>query len=290
MVTFTTDMYKDRFADSLAAKEAYAKHWGYTWEVFNEDTLKCDDFRPFRWRGDYRYCKLQALKVIWDRIAQLRKKSRGTRDYIFWHDVDTHIMRPETPLESFLEAAGHAPVIFTDNALSLNNGVFFLEASKAGGRFLKVWRSGCRTGEWPWADNGCMYEVLLNYLGGDRYKGGCRDFRSAELNADSPGMHEAQGSELMRCFNKQMDALGMGCCANARGIEGFSFLTGHQDSFNHHPCHELEKSRDFVDESRETIRAHCFVDGMFIVHTKNATYVKESLKRVSMLSHLKDEL
>jgi len=72
----------------------------------------------------------------------------------------------------------------------------------------------------------------------------------------------------------------MGCCGKARGIEGFAFLTGIDESFNHHPCHELERSREFVDEDPEAIRAHCFVDGMFMAHTKNATYAEESLRRV----------
>lgn len=210
MVTFTTEMYEGHFADSLAAKEAYAKHWGYGWEVFTEDTLSCSDFRPQRWRGDFRYCKLEALKVMWKRIVDLRKQTRGKRDYIFWHDVDTHIMRPETPLEAFLEAAGHAPVVFTDNALSLNNGVFFLEVSKQGSGFFKSWRSGCRTGEWPWADNGCMYEVLLSLLGGERYGGRCREYREPEFRQQKP--EPPTGPQLMKCFNEEMDALGMGCC------------------------------------------------------------------------------
>eukprot|EP00420_Gonyaulax_spinifera_P021692 CAMPEP_0197914010 /NCGR_PEP_ID=MMETSP1439-20131203/77693_1 /TAXON_ID=66791 /ORGANISM="Gonyaulax spinifera, Strain CCMP409" /LENGTH=310 /DNA_ID=CAMNT_0043535903 /DNA_START=29 /DNA_END=961 /DNA_ORIENTATION=- len=288
MVTFTTDMYQDRFADSLVAKKAYAKHWGYTWEVFNEDSLRCSDFRPHRWRGDYRYCKLQALEVVWHRVLQLRRQTRGKRDYIFWHDVDTHIMRPQTPLESFIEAADQAPVVFTDNALSLNNGVFFLEVSTRGGQFLKHWRSGCQIGEWPWADNGCMYEALLTTFGGDRYKGGCRKYREAELREERP--EPPTGPELMRCFNKEMEALGMGCCGKSRGIEGYAFLTGTQDSFNHHPCHELERSREFVGEKPETIRAHCFVDGMFMVHTKNTTFVEASLQRVLALTGAEGEL
>jgi len=289
MVTFTTGMYQDRFADSLVAKEAYAKHWGYTWEVFDEESLSCDDFRPFRWRGDYRYCKLQALKVTWGKVMKLRKQSRGSQqDYIFWHDVDTHIMRPESPLESFLEAAGHAPVVFTENALSLNNGVFFLEVSKQGGEFLKKWRSGCRTGEWPWADNGCMYEVLLSTLGGGRYSGLCRKFREPKLNEGRP--EPPTGSQLMRCFNEEMAAMGMGCCAEARGIEGFAFLTGAENSFNHHPCHELERSHEFADQDPETVKAHCFTDGMFMVHTKNTTYVELSLQRVTRLTGARGEL
>mmetsp|Transcript_140947 Transcript_140947/g.438166 ORF Transcript_140947/g.438166 Transcript_140947/m.438166 type:complete len:320 (+) Transcript_140947:53-1012(+) len=285
MVTFTTDMYQKHFAESLEAKQAYAKHWGYSWEVFDEDTLSCSDFRPHRWRGDFRYCKLQALKVMWKRVVEQRKQTRGRRDYIFWHDVDTHIMRPETPLESFLEAAGHAPVVFTDNALSLNNGVFFLEVSKPGGRFLGSWRRGCRTGEWPWADNGCMYEVLLSTLGGDRYGGRCRKYREPELKEDRP--EPPTGAALMHCFNKEMDALGMGCCGKARGIDGFAFLTGPEESFNHHPCHELERSKDFQDVARETIRQHCFTDGMFMVHTKNSSYVHESLERAHKFTSAK---
>mmetsp|Transcript_82224 Transcript_82224/g.183662 ORF Transcript_82224/g.183662 Transcript_82224/m.183662 type:complete len:321 (-) Transcript_82224:92-1054(-) len=278
MVTFTTDMYQGHFADSLAAKKSYAKHWGYTWEVFNEDTLSCSDFRPHRWRGDFRYCKLQALQVVWKQIVEQRKRNRGMRDYIFWHDVDTHIMRPETPLEAFLEAAENAPVIFTDNALSLNNGVFFLEVSKQGADFLKSWRRGCRTGEWPWADNGCMYEVLLSMLGGERYKGRCRKYREPKLNEERP--EPPTGPQLMHCFNEEMDALGMGCCGKSRGIDGFAFLTGAKDSFNHHPCHELERSREFKEVARETIKLHCFEEGMFMVHTKNASYVRASLERV----------
>mmetsp|Transcript_10809 Transcript_10809/g.32544 ORF Transcript_10809/g.32544 Transcript_10809/m.32544 type:complete len:320 (-) Transcript_10809:332-1291(-) len=278
MVTFTTDMYQSHFKASLEAKQAYAKHWGYGWEVFNEETLSCSDFRPHRWRGDFRYCKLEALKVMWKRVLELRRRSRGIKDYIFWHDVDTHIMRPTTPLESFVEAAGHAPVIFTDNALSLNNGVFFLEVSSSGSSFLKTWRKGCRQGEWPWADNGCMYEVLLSKLGGDRYSGRCRKFREPTFDKERP--EPPTGSALMHCFNEEMDALGIGCCGKDRQIDGFAFLTGAEDSFNHHPCHELEKSKDFKEVARETIRQHCFVEGMFMVHTKNASYVRESKERV----------
>jgi len=216
--------------------------------------------------------------VVWKRIRDQRKKATGGVDYIFWHDVDTHIMRPETPLEAFIEAAGRAAVVFTDNALSLNNGVFFLAVSKQGGKFLKSWRSGCRTGEWPWADNGCMYEVLLSFLGGDRYSGRCRQYRESELSQHRP--EPPTGAENMRCFNEEMQSLGMGCCGQDRGIEGFAFLTGPQDSFNHHPCHELEQSREFATESRESIRIHCFSDGMFMVHTKNVSYADESLLRV----------
>lgn len=278
MVTFTTDMYQEHFADSLAAKEAYARHWGYSWEVFDEETLRCSDFRPHRWRGDFRYCKLQALAVMWKRIVELRRQTRGKQDYIFWHDVDTHIMRPETPLESFLEAAEHAPVVFTDNALSLNNGVFFLEVSKKGSHFLNSWRRGCQKGEWPWADNGCMYEVLLSTLGGERYSGRCRKYREAKLKEGRP--EPPTGPDLMHCFNEEMSALGMGCCGRDRGIDGFAFLTGAEDSFNHHPCHELERSREFAEVDTETIRRHCFTEGMFMVHTKNSSYVQASHERV----------
>ena len=97
-------------------------------------------------------------------------------------------MQPETSLNHFLARANYAPgssgplslppfwrpVIYTENALSLNNGVFFLQVDQAAGkRFFRAWREGCRDGEWPWADNGCMYEVLLRHLAPDRYAGAC---------------------------------------------------------------------------------------------------------------------
>mmetsp|Transcript_46638 Transcript_46638/g.137804 ORF Transcript_46638/g.137804 Transcript_46638/m.137804 type:complete len:324 (+) Transcript_46638:60-1031(+) len=276
MATFTTRMYLDRFAKSLAAKEAYARHWGYTWEVFDEASLSCADFRPHRWRGDYRYCKLEALEVMRLRLGRQPGESPG-RDYVFWHDVDTHIMRPETPLESFLEAAGHAPVVFTDNALSLNNGVFFLDVA-GGADFLQLWRRGCSDGEWPWADNGCMYEVLLRMVGGDRYGGRCGGFREPDFDPSRP--EPPTGAELMTCFNEEMDALGVGCCGKDRAIEGFAFLTGAEDSFNHHPCEQLERSKDFAEEPRAKIRAHCHSDGMFMAHTKDDAYADASHGRV----------
>merc|ERR1719210_113331 len=167
-------------------------------------------------------------------------------------------MHPQTSLESFLDAAAYAPIVFTDNALSLNNGVFFLEVSKRGFSFLEHWREGCRTGEWPWADNGCMYEMLLQWLGGKRYKRRCNKFREPELREDHP--EPPTGAQLMHCFNEEMSALGMGCCGEARGIKGFAFLTGPKNSFNHHPCQELERSRDFVDVDKNIIHAHCFIE------------------------------
>jgi len=244
MVTYTTGMYRDRFADSLKAKEAYARHWGYEFEVFDEVTLACGDFREVRWRGDQRYCKLEALEVMWHRIKELQKSDPSRQDYLFWHDVDTHIMRPETPLQAFVEAGGAADVIFTDNALSLNNGVFFLKTSRTGRSFLRRWRDFCQSGEWPWADNGCMYEFMLQHLGGARYSGRCKEYSASEFNPDRPEL--LTGTELMRCFNDEMDALGMGCCGDvSRGVGHIRFLTGVQDAFNHHPCDQLEKDTSY---------------------------------------------
>eukprot|EP00439_Symbiodinium_sp_Y106_P049108 s2354_g6.t1 len=293
MVIFATDMYSERFRESLSAKERYAKHWGYSFKVFDESSLDCEKFRPFRFRGDYRYCKLEALKTIWRRIAKDRKADADAnrRDYIFWHDVDTHIMRPETALTEFLGAAGFVPVVFTDNALSLNNGVLFLEVAKEGPSmsFFRAWRRGCRTGEWPWADNGCMYEVLLQLLGGERYDGSCaRQFRQEEFNEARP--EPPTGEQLMACFNAQMTSMGMGCCGRERSIDGFAFLTGAKDAFNHHPCDELERTKAFQDYDRSLIRQHCFEDGMFMVHSKDVKYAKESGSRVSDLTRSRGEL
>jgi len=288
MVTFTTDMYAKHFEASMRAKELYAQHWGYNWDVFDENTLACSDFREHRWRGDYRYCKLQAIKVVWQRIAEARKRSRGKKDYIFWHDVDTHIMRPEIPLESFIEAGSDASLIFTDNALSLNNGVFFLQVSKFGGQFFKKWRTVCKKGEWPWADNGCMYEAMLQFIGTERYKGACTIYNEKEFNEQRP--EPPTGTELMGCFNEEMKKLGVGCCGKARKINGFAFLTGETDSFNHHPCDELLKAKHFENEDRAEIRAHCYYDGMFMAHTKDSKYSKDSLKRVQKITGGNTEL
>lgn len=266
-------MYSQRFAKSLEAKERYAQRWGYSWYHFDEASLDCSDLRPFRWRGDYRYCKLDALKVVWQKVS--KTMGRGQRHYLFWHDVDTHIIRPDKPLDSFLVAAGHAPVVFTDNALSLNNGVFFLEMSNAGKHFLKHWRKTCKKGQWPWADNGCMYEAMLTYILADRYDGHCRQYMEATFDESRP--EPPTGTSLMRCFNKNMANLGHGCCGADRNLPEFGFLTGPEDSFNHHPCHELERNRDFAAEGLDVIRKHCFIDGMFMVHTKNVTYVDELL-------------
>jgi len=277
MVSFGTQMYLDRLADSVSAKEMYAKHWGYTWTLFSEDSLNCSKFRAHRWRGDYRYCKLQALSDVWKTVVQLQNSTNSEQDYLFWHDLDTHIMRPQRPLTFFIEAAEGAPVIFTDNALSLNNGVFFLQVSQAGRRFYKHWKKHCRTGEWPWADNGCMYEALLTLLGGEQYTGRCSTYRKRDFDKDSP--EPPTGPQLMRCFNEEMKTLGMGCCGGSRLIDGFRFLTGPENSFNHHPCSELLTSREFVNESRALIQDHCFTEGMFMVHTKNTSYGEVSVRR-----------
>lgn len=282
MVTFATEMYLDRLADSVLAKEMYAKRWGYTWNLFSEESLNCSRFRAHRWRGDYRYCKLQALSQVWKNVERLQNSTHSERDYLFWHDLDTHVMRPQTPLSFFIEAAGGAPVVFTDNALSLNNGVFFLEVSPAGRRFFKHWKKYCRTGEWPWADNGCMYEALLTLLGGERYTGRCSKYRKLHFDKDHP--EPPTGPQLMRCFNEEMRTLGMGCCGGSRRLEGFRFLTGAEHLFNHHPCSELLTSREFVNESRALIQEHCFTEGMFMVHTKNVSYGEESMHRTTALT------
>lgn len=281
MATFASDEnYEARFLESLKAKEAYAKRWGYTFEVFNDNTIDCGAFRPLRWRGDLRYCKLEALKKIRKRVRKLQKSGSHARDYIFWHDVDTHIMRPEIPLTHFATIANYAPVIFTENALSLNNGVFFLQVDEdgPGKRFYSAWRRGCRSGEWPWADNGCMYEVMLHHFAGERYTGACTSFGQDDFNEARP--EPPTGEELMKCFNSEMDALGMGCCD--RDIKDFAFLTG-EDSFNHHPCDELLRKPALQEYDRALIQAHCFEDGMFMVHSKDLKYAKESLKRVQQM-------
>merc|ERR1712046_345644 len=118
-----------------------------------------------------------------------KEKEQGSgadvRHYIFWHDADTHIMEPSTGLESFVVAAGYAPVIFTDNALSLNNGVFFLESGDKGKEFFKAWAGLCKKGEWPWADNGCMYPAMLRYYHKEKYSGTCDKFKT-QFDANRP--------------------------------------------------------------------------------------------------------
>lgn len=284
MVTYATSQYFTHFKRSLDAKLSYANHWGYSWKVFDEDSLDCSAFRPLLWRGDYRYCKLEALKVMWSEIERTRQREAdpAVRHVLFWHDVDTHIMQPEVPLQRFLDAAGPGVfALFTDNALSLNNGVFFLEASDAGGAFLEAWRHGCRSGVWPWADNGCMYEVLLRRLGGERYGGRCAEFREPEHDDERP--EPRTGARLMRCFNEEMDSLGMGCCGSRRGISGIALLSGPESSFNDHPCDELAKNPDFTPHERAKIKDHCFSDGMFLVHSKSLSYAKTSEKRMESL-------
>lgn len=282
MVTFATQMYLDRLADSVSAKKMYAKHWGYTWNIFSDKSLNCSKFRAHRWRGDYRYCKLQALSRVWKTVMRHQNSTHSERDYLFWHDLDTHVMLPQRPLSFFVEAAEGAPTVFTDNALSLNNGAFFLEVSQAGRRFFKHWKKYCRTGEWPWADNGCMYEALLTLLGGERYTGRCSTYRKLHFDEDRP--EPPTGPQLMRCFNEEMNTLGMGCCGRSRDIDGFGFLTGPYNSFNHHPCSELLTSREFVNESRALVQEHCFTEGMFMVHTKNVSYGEESMRRTVALT------
>ena len=190
-------------------------------------------------------------------------------------------MMPEIPLIHFLAKADYASVVFTENALSLNNGVFFLEVDKdgPGQHFFRAWRKGCRQGEWPWADNGCMYEVLLNHLAGEHYNGTCTRFGEGSFNEAQP--EPPSGEELMKCFNSEMASLGMGCCD--RDIKHFAFLTG-EDSFNHHPCDELLQKPALQDFDRELIQMHCFREGMFMVHSKDSKYAKEALKRIQQLN------
>lgn len=166
-------------------------------------------------------------------------------------------------------------------------GRFFLEVSEAGFDFYANWRRGCKKGEWPWADNGCMYEVMLQLFGGQSYDGKCRVFRVKEFDEEAP--EPFTGTGLMRCFNDEMDKLGMGCCGTeARGLDGFAFLTGLKDNFNAHPCDELEISSEayYKDAERAQIQAHCFHDGMFMVHTKDVeqTYSETSLQRTLALT------
>jgi len=172
-------------------------------------------------------------------------------------------------------------VIFTDNALSLNNGVFFLEVSDAGEDFLRQWYTDCRSGVWPWADNGCMYEVLLHRVGGERYSGRCAAYREPEYDEKRP--EPRTGVQLMRCFNEEMEQLNAGCCGPHRGLNSIALLTGQQDSFNHHPCFELEQSTEFTSAERDKIKDHCFMDGMFLVHSKNRSCAVTSEKRMAEL-------
>lgn len=275
MVTFVNEMYGSKFKPSLQAKKQYARHHGYEFDIFNEQTLDCGKFREVRWRGDLRYCKIRALMVVGARIKDLKSKDEEQiADYLFWHDADTHIMEPNIPLERFIYAAGDKPVIFTENALSLNNGVFFLEYSDRGRAFFKGWAKVCRKGEWPWADNGCMYEAMLQMTHGDKYSGTCKQYRE---RYDPQRPEPPTGKELMKCFNDEMSKLGTGCCGNkVRQMDDVSFLTG-TESFNHNPCDELKKH--YSDEPIEVIEAHCWKEGMFLVHSKSDYYVKESLQK-----------
>merc|ERR1712129_412490 len=108
-------------------------------------------------------------------------------------------------------------------------------------------------------------------------KGHCRRFRR-EYDPEVP--EPPDGTELMRCFNQEMARLGKGCCGPARNIKGFGFLTGRNNSFNDHPCHELERNQEYTASERSKIPAHCFVDGMFMVHTKDISYDEATTQRV----------
>eukprot|EP00929_Paragymnodinium_shiwhaense_P004797 TRINITY_DN10599_c0_g2_i1.p1 TRINITY_DN10599_c0_g2~~TRINITY_DN10599_c0_g2_i1.p1 ORF type:complete len:478 (-),score=119.47 TRINITY_DN10599_c0_g2_i1:285-1718(-) len=274
MVTFVTELYTNKFSDSLEAKKLYAKHHGYTFKVFNEDNLDCDKFREVRWRGDLRYCKIRAMQKTAGVIKKELEKKPNVRHYILWHDADTHIMAPTTKLESFITATGDSPVIFTDNALSLNNGVILLEFNDAGKAFFKAWAGVCKRGEWAWADNGCMYEAMLQYYHKDEYKGACLKYR-AQWNPDRP--EPPTGKDLMRCFNEEMKRLGTPCCGTRqRKLRDIAFLTG-PEAFQHHPCDELKKA--FSEEPAEVIEEHCWKEGMFLIHTKDDEYVRRSLQR-----------
>lgn len=275
MLSFVDDNYRERMADSLRAKASYAKYWGYNFNIFNSSSIDCDEFRAVRWRGDIRYCKLQVLTVVFERLwTQGSKKA----DYLFWLDADTHIMRPKIALERFIEAAGDAAFVLTDNALSLNNGAFFLRVSEKGRKWLSHWRSVCSKGEWPWADNGCMYEAMLTFSFKD-YTGSCQIYGEGSYSEQLP--EPPTGTDLMDCFNKELDLLGSHCCGTVnRSIESFAFLT-ERNAFNHHPCEELMSSRIFQAYNRDLIRQHCFSEEMFMVHTKSHQYAERSLRIVS---------
>mmetsp|Transcript_91168 Transcript_91168/g.244094 ORF Transcript_91168/g.244094 Transcript_91168/m.244094 type:complete len:223 (+) Transcript_91168:83-751(+) len=209
------------------------------------------------------------------RDIKRKGRAKGVRYFLFWHDADTHIMEPSMKLEDFLQAADYQPVVFTDNALSLNNGVFFLEYSKSGLGFFKIWHKTCRHGEWPWADNGCMYEAMLQFVHSTDYEGSCLKFRS-DFNPAKP--EPPTGEDLMNCFNAEMQRMGTGCCGDAsRNISGIRFLIGSQ-SFNHHPCDEFKKF--FSTEPADVVDRNCFTPGMFMVHTKDTAYASQSFDKV----------
>jgi hypothetical protein len=306
LVTFGTANYFNNFKESLQAKQIYANFHGHEFSVFTDSIDKfrklvpqtkalkgvfdstqeidCDEFRPVRWMGDWRYCKLRALQTA---FAQTKS------DILFWHDLDTHIMQPGTSLNEFVAQADNRPLIFTENGLSLNNGAFFMDITSTWGRnFFQLWSDVCDKGEWPWADNGCMLEAVLQSVGGNKYDQTCgRKFKNAAFDKKKPHGFEQYGSDLSKCYNKQMESLGHPCCGdNERGLEHVGFLT-QNNSFNHHSCTELLKPKgDYKDIDRAYVKRFCFRGDSsyeFIIHEKKdlswgpkaLTAVKQMVKK-----------
>jgi len=268
MLTFATQRFFDRWQASMEAKSAYASYWQYNNIILTDNDIDCSNFREVRWLGDYRYCKLEAVKVAIDAVERDHPVKEGVRHYIFWHDADTFIMEPQVPLHSFVEKAGHAPFVLTDSDLSVNNGAFFLEVSNAGKEWFSHWRRVCASDEWPWADNGCMFEAMLQWIAADRYKGGCKKkWSSPEFNSRRP--EPPTGMSLARCFQTQLVKLGHPCCGSeVRKLDGISLLTGLQDSFNHHSCEKLASTAGLTEKEKSRIGEHCFRQGMFMLHGK----------------------
>merc|ERR1712070_552628 len=101
-------------------------------------------------------------------------------------------------------------------------------------------------------------------------------FGEAEFSEEAP--EPKTMTELMRCFNAEMESMGLGCCGRGRGIEGMAFLEGLEDSFNHHECKDMERNPAWTKKERKVLQKNCFVEGMFAVHSKSADFARTSLE------------
>merc|ERR1712039_1002822 len=133
----------------------------------------------------------------------------------------------------------------------------------------------CKTGEWAWADNGSMLEALLIAIGADAYKRECGEHSRIAYDPQKPFAAEARGADLSKCFSKHLKALGHPCCGSEeRKIDNMAFLTG-SNSFNHHTCVGLLRSKDYADIDREFVKQFCFKDDStyeFMVHDKGTEW------------------
>lgn len=135
-------LFDERFAPlaalSVPNKRRYAERHGY---AYLEEREVLDPSRPAAWS------KIPALL-----------RHLPDYDWIFWSDVDSLIMNPALPLESFLDPA--YDMVASEDPSGLNTGHFLLRRSEWSVRFLTETYGQVEFVHHPWWEQRAMLHLL----------------------------------------------------------------------------------------------------------------------------------